>query len=88
MTHLIHGQPLLDQFTGRFFFLHGWGALGRGYCLPGLAQAHPVALDTRLPASYGPGRQYPLPSFSETEYIYQKPLTHAFAHSLGFPTDQ
>ena len=32
------------------------GGAGTRINLPGLAQAHPVALDTRLPASYGPDK--------------------------------
>ena len=38
------------------------GGAGAGIVLPGHAQAHPVALDTRLPASYGPGKTIPAPA--------------------------
>ena len=38
------------------------GGAGAGIVLPGHAQAHPVALDTRLPASYGPGKTIPTPA--------------------------
>ena len=38
------------------------GGAGARIDLPGHAQAHPVALDTRLPASYGPGKSIPTPA--------------------------
>ncbi len=38
------------------------GAEDARYLTSGHAQAHPVALDTRLPASYGPEVRYPRPS--------------------------
>ena len=71
------------EFLCHLVHVDSGGALRWRYCFPGLAQARPVALDTRLPVSYGPGKQYRHPSFISMEFIHQKPLAHAYARSRG-----
>ena len=67
LSHLFHvdnGGALRWRycFPGLAYVQDERYAAGAG--MRGSGQARPVALDTRLPASYGPGKQSPHPSFT------------------------
>jgi hypothetical protein len=51
------------------------GGAGTRIVLPGLAQAHPVALDTRLPASHGPSKTIPAPASAKGVLVLFKTTT-------------
>jgi hypothetical protein len=79
-THLIQG---LESLSKHFPASPSGGGAGAGsYCRDSFKHIH-VALDTRLPASYGPGSNYPPQHLPTAVHTYLEPLAFHYPHSRG-----
>ncbi len=78
-------MPSVQGFLSDFwrFRNQAVGALGRVLSYRDSLKHIHVSLDTRLPASYGPGKTIPAPASASLWCIYQKPLTFAYVQSRG-----
>ena len=80
-------QDKVRPGTGREGAL-GYERYAAGAWMHRSGQARPVALDTRLPASYGPDRHYPPQLQHQATCIFQRSLVQTLAENPGFSNSE